>query len=47
MGAGQGNVPIPERAKEQVVPEDTEPMGKVDCQEWLGGVLRHYYRKAA
>jgi hypothetical protein len=29
------------------VPEDTEPLGKVGCQEWLGGVLKHYYRKAA
>jgi putative transposase len=44
---GLGNVPIPERGKEQRIPEDTEPLGKVGCQEWLGGVLKHYYRKAA
>jgi hypothetical protein len=42
-----GNVPIPEREKEQQIPEDTEPLGKVGCQEWLGGVLKHYCRKAA
>jgi hypothetical protein len=33
--------------KQQVLREDTEPLGKVGCQEWLGGVLKHYYRKAA
>jgi putative transposase len=44
---GLGNVPIPECGKEQRIPEDTEPLGKVGCQEWLGGVLKHYYRKAA
>ena len=42
-----GNQVIPERGKEQVAPEDTEPLGKVGCQKWLGGVLKHYYRKAA
>lgn len=25
----------------------TEPVGKIDCCERLGGLLRHYYRKAA
>lgn len=44
---GLGNVPIPERAKEQVAFEKPEPFGKVGCQEWLGGVLKHYYRNAA
>jgi hypothetical protein len=43
---GLGNVPIPGRGKEQVAPDDTEPLGKVGCQEWLGGVLKHFYRKA-
>ena len=38
---------IPERGKEPVAREDTEPLGKVGCQEWLGEVVRHYYRKAA
>ena len=42
-----GNVPIPERGKEQIAPDDTEPLGKIRCQEWLGGVLKHYCRKAA
>ena len=37
----------PERGKEQIAREDTEPLGKVGCQEWVGGVRRHYYRKAA
>jgi len=40
-------VPIPERGKEQQFPEAPEPLGKVGCQEWLGGVLKHCYRKAA
>ncbi len=43
---GLGNVPIPDRGKEP--PEnETEPLGKVGCEEWLGGLLKHYYRKAA
>jgi hypothetical protein len=40
-------IALPERGKEQRLPEDTEPLGKVGCQEWLGGVLKHHYRKAA
>jgi putative transposase len=44
---GLGNVPIPERGKKEHIPENTEPIGKIGCQEWLGGVLKHYYRKAA
>jgi hypothetical protein len=44
---GLGNVPIPERRKARVASEDPEPLGKIGCQEWLGGVLKHYYRKAA
>jgi putative transposase len=42
-----GNVLIPERGKERATYKSTEPLGKVGCQEWLGGVLKHYYRKAA
>jgi len=42
-------VPIPDKDKKP--PEgDTEPLGKVGCDEWLGGLgglLKHYYRQAA
>ena len=44
---GLGNVPIPDKGKEPPAEVDTEPLGKVGCEEWLGGLLRHYYRKAA
>jgi hypothetical protein len=44
---GLGNVPIPDRAKETPAPKNTEPIGKVGCEEWLGGLLKHYYRQAA
>jgi hypothetical protein len=44
---GLGNVPIPDREKELSVSESTEPIGKIGCQEWLGGLLKHYYRQAA
>ena len=45
---GLGNVPIPERDKTPPAsPENTEPIGKVGCDEWLGGLLKHYYRPAA
>jgi len=43
---GLGNVPIPDKDKKP--PEgDTEPLGRVGCDEWLGGLLKHYYRQAA
>ncbi len=39
---------VPERDQAPLAaPGNTEPLGKVGCQEWLGGVLKHYYRKAA
>ena len=37
---GIGNVPI--------TPTDDQPVaGKIECKERLGGMLKHYYRKAA
>ena len=45
---GLGNVPIPERDQAPAAaPGNTEPIGKVGCDEWLGGLLKHYYRQAA
>ncbi|MEI8195775.1 MAG: integrase core domain-containing protein [Phycisphaerae bacterium] len=44
---GLGNVPIPDRGQKAPAPQDIEPVGQVGCQEWLGGILKHYYRKAA
>jgi len=44
---GLGNVPIPDREKPPPIDTATEPVGKIGCQEWLGGLLRHYYRQAA
>ena len=44
---GLGNVPIPQRGQTLHLTEDTEPLGTVGCQEWLGGLLKHYYRQAA
>jgi putative transposase len=44
---GLGNVPIPKCGKEPTTMENTEPIGKVGCEEWLGGLLKHYYRAAA
>lgn len=39
---------VPERDQAPpATPGNTEPLGKVGCQEWLGGVLKHYYRQAA
>lgn len=40
-------MPIPEREKEATVAGDTGPISKVGCDEWLGGLLKHYYRQAA
>jgi putative transposase len=44
---GLENVPIPERGKVPRYRDDTEPIGKIDCQEWLGGLIKSYYREAA
>ena len=44
---GLGNVPIPDRGKEPLAMENTEPLGHVGGEEWLGGVLKHYYLQAA
>jgi putative transposase len=44
---GLGNVPIAAIGKPAPVLRDTEPIGTIRCQELLGGLLRHYYRKAA
>ena len=44
---GLGNVPMTDRWEETPSNESTEPIGKVGCEEWLGGLLRHYYRQAA
>ena len=38
---------MPERGKEPPAMENTEPLGHVGCEEWLGGLLKHYYRQAA
>lgn len=39
---GLGNVPIPERDKELKFQDSTEPIGKIDCQQWLGGLIKSY-----
>lgn len=44
---GLGNVPIPQKGKETPAMDGTEPIGRVGCQEWLGGLLKHYYHQAA
>ncbi|MEI8197606.1 MAG: integrase core domain-containing protein [Phycisphaerae bacterium] len=44
---GLGNVPIPDRDQNAPANQDTEPIGQVGCQEWLGGIHKHYYRQAA
>ena len=44
---GLGNVTIPERGKKLQLTDDTEPLGKIGCQEWLGGLIKHYYQQAA
>ncbi len=45
---GLGNVPP---AQHGLPPPDCPPegpgAGRVECQRWLGGLLKHYYRKAA
>lgn len=44
---GLGNVPIPGREQKLQLTDNTEPLGKIGCQEWLGGLIKHYYRQAA
>jgi hypothetical protein len=44
---GLGNVPIPDKDKKRPADDATEPIGKVGCDQWLGGLLKHYYRQAA
>jgi putative transposase len=43
---GLSNVPIPDR-ESPPLPNDASPIGKIGCDKWLGGLLKHYYRKAA
>jgi hypothetical protein len=40
-------VPIPERDKELKVQHHTEPIGKIGCQQWLGGLIKSDHREAA
>jgi len=44
---GLGNVPIPDRGQDPPPAQDAEPVGTIGCQQWLGGLLKHYYRQAA
>lgn len=46
---GVGNVTLPAaQSPPAAEPESTDtPHGEVVCQEWLGGLLRHYERRAA
>ena len=44
---GLGNVPIPERDKELKFQDNTEPIGKIGCRQWLGGLIKSYHREAA
>jgi putative transposase len=44
---GLGNVPIPERDKELKFQDNTEAIGKIGCQQWLGGLIKSYHREAA
>ena len=44
---GLGNVPIPDRDKELKFQDNTEPIGKIGCQQWLGGLIKSYHREAA
>lgn len=46
---GRGNVPLPvaQAADAGEPPILPFPKGEVKCREWLGGLLRHYYRAAA
>lgn len=43
---GLGNVPL-DSAEEPPEPADELPLKDIVCHEQLGGVLKHYERKAA
>jgi len=43
---GLGNVPPSARGQPPPVTNDSE-RGPIRCRQWLGGLLRHYYRQAA
>jgi len=45
-GPAMPHVPILDRGKAAPATENTEPIGKVGCKEWLGGLLKHSYRHA-
>ena len=38
---------IPDRGKELRLRDNTEPIGKIGCQQWLGGLIKSYHREAA
>jgi hypothetical protein len=44
---GLGNVPLDERDKAPSELSDTVPLGEIVRHEMLGGLLKHYERKAA
>ena len=44
---GLGNVLLDERKKPPTGLSDIVPLGKITCHESLGGLLKHYERKAA
>jgi hypothetical protein len=44
---GLGNVPLPDRDRTPPELSDRVPLGKITCQESLGGLLKYYERKAA
>ena len=33
--------------KELKFQDNTEPIGKIGCQQWLGGLIKSYHREAA
>ena len=39
------NAAIPERYKELKFQDYTEPIGKIGCQQWLGGLIKSYHRE--
>ncbi len=39
--------PATAKAKDKKPPPDVVPVSQIACRERLGGVLKHYYRKAA
>jgi hypothetical protein len=47
---GLGNRTVPAAATgppEELASEPTPKIGRIRCQRFLGGLLRHYYRDAA